>query len=284
MCKYYGYIRVSTGTQAEKGYGLDAQREAIEKYAAANGITITNIYQDAGISGNIDDMADDDELTKREALMHMLAAVEPKDTIIVLNTSRLWRGSLAGALVRRELMKHKTNVISIEQPNYDLYTKDPNEYFMNTIIEAMDVYERMSIALKLARGRSVKAHKGDKPAGLCPYGYQYTEDKKAVEINQDEAKTVKFIFTEIQKGSSIQSIADALNANGIPTRFAGKTKKDGSAFSGKWGRGAVHAIAHNRFYIGELEHKGQTDKGNHEPIISKVQFGKVQAALERKHK
>ena len=113
MCKYYGYIRVSTGTQAEKGYGLDAQREAIEKYAAANGITITNIYQDAGISGNIDDMADDDELTKREALMHMLAAVEPKDTIIVLNTSRLWRGSLAGALVRRELMKHKTNVISI---------------------------------------------------------------------------------------------------------------------------------------------------------------------------
>ena len=273
MCKYYGYTRVSTETQSEKGFGLEAQREAIRKYAAANGITITAIFEDAGISANIHDDSDDDELTKRHALMELLSQIERGDTIIVLNTSRLWRSDMTKVLIRRELIKRGAKIISVEQPKYDLYTKDPNEYLINSMMEIIDCYDRMSIALKLSRGRSVKAHKGDKPAGICPFGYQYADDKKSVTINQDEAKTVKYIFTEAQKGVSLQKIADALNDSGISTR------------NGKqWQRGTLHVILHNRFYIGELEHAGQTIKGNHEPIISKVQFGKVQAALSRKHK
>ena len=288
MCKYYGYARVSTETQAEKGYGLEAQEQAIRKYAKDNGIELTNIFKDEGISANIHDDADDDALLKRQALMELLSDVEAGDTIIVLNTSRLWRSDMTKVLVRRELMKHQAKIISIEQPRYDLYSKDPNEFFINSMMELIDIYDRMNIALKLARGRSVKAHKGNKPAGICPYGYQYSDDKKSVIINEEQAQTVKFIFSEAQKGRSMQSIADALNEQGIPSRFAGMTKKtrDGQevSFSGKWNRGAIHAIAHNRFYIGELEHDGQTIQGKHEPIISKVQFGKVQAALSKRHK
>ena len=288
MCKYYGYARVSTETQAEKGFGLEAQEQAIRKYAKDNGIELTNIFKDEGISANIHDDADDDALLKRQALMELLSDVEAGDTIIVLNTSRLWRSDMTKVLVRRELMKHQAKIISIEQPRYDLYSKDPNEFFINSMMELIDIYDRMNIALKLARGRSVKAHKGNKPAGICPYGYQYSDDKKSVIINEEQAQTVKFIFSEAQKGRSMQSIADALNEQGIPSRFAGMTKKtrDGQevSFSGKWNRGAIHAIAHNRFYIGELEHDGQTIQGKHEPIISKVQFGKVQAALSKRHK
>lgn len=287
MCKYYGYIRVSTGTQAEKGYGLDAQQDGIKKYAAANGITITDIYQDAGISANMHDDADDDTLLKRHALMELLSVVEAGDTVIVLNTSRLWRSDMTKVLVRRELMRHSVKIISVEQPRYDLYSKDPNEFFINSMMELIDVYDRMNIALKLARGRAIKANKGDKPAGICPYGYQYAADKKSVEINPDEAATVKYIFSEAQKGSSLQKIADALNAQGVPTRYGGqerKTKQGDVTVSGQWKRGTVHLIVHNRFYIGELEHDGQTIPGNHEPIISKIQFGKVNAALSRRHK
>ena len=288
MCKYYGYIRVSTGTQAEKGYGLEVQREAIEKYAKDNNIELTNIFKDEGISANIHDDDDDDVLSKRHALMEMLAGIEAGDTVIVFNTSRLWRSDMTKVLVRRELMKRKAHIYSIEQPKYDLYSKDPNEFFINSMMELIDIYDRMNIALKLARGRAVKAHKGDKPAGLCPYGYKYADDKKSVVIDEEQAQTVRFIFSEAQKGKSMQGIADALNEKGVPSRFAGMTKKtkDGKEveFSGKWNRGAIHAIVHNRFYIGELEHDGQAIQGNHEPIISKVQFGKVNASLNRRHK
>lgn len=288
MCKYYGYIRVSTGTQAEKGYGLDAQKQGIEKYANDHSIKLTGIYQDAGITANIHDDADDDELTKRVQLMELLSVIEAGDTIIVLNTSRLWRSDMTKVLVRRELIKRSAKIVSIEQPRYDLYSKDPNDFFINSMMELIDVYDRMNIALKLARGRSVKAHKGNKPAGLCPYGYKYADDKKSVVIDEEQAQTVKFIFSEAQKGKSMQTIADELNDKGIPSRFAGMTKrtKDGQEvqFSGKWNRGAIHAIAHNRFYIGELEHDGQVIQGKHDPIISKVQFGKVNSALSKRHK
>lgn len=271
MCKYYGYIRVSTETQAEKGFGLEAQRDEIKKFAAANGFTLKNIFEDAGISGNIKDTDDDDAINKRTGLIEMLAELSDGDAVVVLNTSRLWRSDMTKAIIRRELIRRKARIISKEQPKYDLYSKDPNDYLINAIMEALDVYERMSIALKLARGRTVKAKGGDKPAGVCPYGYEYAADKKSVIVNEDEAATVKKMFTLGQTGVSLQKIADAINATGAVTRH-------GKPFS----KGTVSAILNNRFYVGELTHAGQTIKGNHTAIISRVQFGKVASQLEKR--
>ena len=203
----------------------------------------------------------------------MLSEIAEGDTVIILNTSRLWRSDMTKAIVRRELIKRSAHVISIEQPRYDLYSKDPNDYLINAIMEALDVYERMSISLKLARGRTVKAKTGAKPAGVCPYGYEYAPDKKSVIVVQAEAQLVKFMFTEGQKGRSLGQIADALTAKGLQTR-QGKV----------WQKGSIRAILRNEFYTGTLYHAGQPIKGTHEPIISKIQFGKVQAQLEKRHK
>lgn len=271
MCKYYGYCRVSTETQAEKGYGLEAQEKEIRKYAGAHGLQLERMFLDAGISGNLKDTDDDEAISKREALMEMLSLLEKGDTVIVLNTSRLWRSDMTKAIIRRELMKREARIISVEQPKYDLYTKDPNDYLINAIMEALDVYERMSISLKLARGRTVKAKGGDKPAGVAPFGYQYATDKKSVEINPEEAATVKMMFSEAQKGLSLHQLADFLNAKGIQTR-RGKA----------WSAGNVQVILRNRFYIGMLQHQGKEIKGNHEALISRVQFGKVAAQLEKR--
>lgn len=271
MCKYYGYCRVSTETQAEKGYGLEAQEKEIRKYALNQGYDLERMFLDAGISGNLKDTDDDEAISKREGLMEMLSLLEKGDTVIILNTSRLWRSDMTKAIIRRELMKREARIISVEQPKYDLYTKDPNDYLINAIMEALDVYERMSISLKLARGRTVKAKGGDKPAGVAPFGYQYAADKKSVEIDPVEAATVRMMFSEAQKGLSLHKIADYLNAKDIKTR-RGKA----------WSAGNVQVILRNRFYIGELQHQGKTIKGNQEPIISRVQFGKVAAQLEKR--
>lgn len=273
MCMVAGYRRVSTDTQSEKGYGLDEQERAIRNYCKEQGIQLDRMFTDDGISGNLEDTADDDEINKREGLMDLLASIQNGGKVIVLNTSRLWRSDMTKALVKRELMKRNVQVISIQQPNYDLYSKDPADYFMNTIWEALDVYERMNISLKLAAGRMCKAKRGDKPAGVMPYGYKYSIDKKHTEIAPEEAKIVKRIFSEAQKGNSLGKIAKGLDADGITTR------------QGKgWSAGSIQVILRNRFYIGELTHKGKTIQGNHEPLISKVTFGKVAAALEKRNK
>ena len=58
--KYYGYCRVSTETQAEKGFGLEVQEQGIKKYAHEHGLELELIFRDEGISGNLKD-TDDDE-------------------------------------------------------------------------------------------------------------------------------------------------------------------------------------------------------------------------------
>lgn len=273
MNAVYAYTRVSTETQAEKGGGLEVQRQQIDKYAADNGITITQYFTDAGISGAVKDDEADDAISKRPALIEMLAALKDGDTVIVLNTSRLWRSDTAKVIIRRELLKRHAHVIAVENQRFDLYAKNPNDRFMDGIMELMDEWERLTIAMKLAKGRTSKAKNGDKPAGVCPYGYQYSADKKHVEVNAAEAQLVKFMFTEGQKGRTLGQIADALNAKAILTR------------NGKeWSRGSVRAILRNPFYTGELSHQGKPIKGNHEPIISKIQFGKVSAQLDKRHK
>lgn len=272
MPKTYGYARVSTETQSEKGYGLDAQQAEIKKYAATNSMTIEQIFIDAGISGAIKDTEDDIAISKRAGLMDLLAVIEEGDTVIVLNTSRLWRSDMTKVLIRRELMKKKARLVSIEQPQYDLYTVNPNERLVSGMMELLDEWERLTIALKLARGRTVKAKGGDKPAGVCPFGYRYTADKKGVEIVPEEAEIVRLIYREGQKGLSQHRIATMLNEQGVKTRAGGI-----------WHNSSVQVILTNKFYTGVLTHQGVEIKGNHEPIISKVQFGKVQSQ-RTKHK
>lgn len=268
---YYAYLRVSTETQAEKGGGLETQRQNIEKYCTTHGIELAATFTDAGISGAVKDTEDDEAISKRPALVEMLATVKDGDTIIVLNTSRLWRSDTAKVIIRRELMKHHAKVISVENERFDLYDPNPNGRFMDGIMELMDEWERLTIALKLAKGRTAKARTGWKPAGVAPFGYRYTTDKKQIEIDPAEEPVVKLMFSEGQKGRSLGQIADTLNAKGIITR-RGKA----------WSAGNVQAILRNRFYVGELMHQGKTITGNHPALISKVQFGKVAAMLDRR--
>jgi len=270
----YGYIRVSTDTQSEKGYGLDAQRAAIEQYCKDNNFQLLKIFEDRGISGTEAVEADGNELiSKRKGLLELLSALNGINTIIVFNTSRLWRSDIAKVLIRREIERKGGEVISIEQPRYSIYKKDPSEVLINGMFELLDEYERISIALKLARGRTTKASKGDKPAGITPYGYTYSADKKSVVVADAEAATIKRIFSLAQTGASIQRIVDTLNADNIKTRQS----KD-------WTKATVHGMLRNNFYTGVLTHQQNEIRGNHEAIVSRVQFGKVQKQLERRHK
>jgi DNA invertase Pin-like site-specific DNA recombinase len=270
----YGYIRVSTETQSEKGYGLDAQRTAIEKYCKDNNLQLLKIFEDRGISGTEPVEADGDELiSKRKGLLELLSSLNGVNTIIVLNTSRLWRSDIAKVLIRREIERKSGEVISIEQPRYSIYKKDPSEVLINGMFELLDEYERISIALKLARGRTTKAHKGDKPAGVTPYGYAYSADKKSIVVTDGEATTIKRIFNLAQTGNTIQNIVDVLNGEGLRSK-QGKS----------WTKGTIHGMLRNSFYTGVLTHQKNEINGNHQAIISKIQFGKVQKQLEKRHK
>ena len=155
--KAVGYVRVSTDSQVRHGYSLDEQREEIVRYCNNQQYALLEIFSDEGVSGA---KADEDEMTvARDGLLDMLVYVKERGVryIVVLSTSRLWRSDMVRVLIHRELKKCNVDVRAIERPQYSIYTQNPNEVLVNGMLELLDVYERLEIALKLKRGRLQKA-------------------------------------------------------------------------------------------------------------------------------
>jgi DNA invertase Pin-like site-specific DNA recombinase len=140
-------------------------------------------------------------------------------------------------------------------------------------MEILDQYDRLNINLKLAKGRTTKANKGDKPAGRCPFGYEYAIDKKSVIVNTSEANTVKDIFQMYLSGNSLQYIVDVLNGSKIFTHKGNQ-----------WSKESIHVILRNKFYTGIVTHQGREIHGNHTALINNEQFNTVQDMLNESYK
>lgn len=250
--KVYGYIRVSTETQADKGYGLETQRDAIIKHCKDNNLELVQIFADEGISGKI---GDNDDINNRPALSDLLNTLNGTNTIVVMNTSRLWRDMEAQVLIVRKIKKLGGDIKSIESPTYSLYSKNAQDFLVNSMMELLDQYDRMLINSRLKKGLQTKSKQGEKPCGQANYGYQW--DNKKLIINPEESIVVKRMFSLIKDGLSYQKITDILNSEGILTTRGNK-----------WSKKTIHQIIHNKIYIGIVSYDGKEYEGTHEPIIS----------------
>jgi site-specific DNA recombinase len=241
----------------------------IRKFCIDNNYSLKGVYSDLGISGTLYD---------REGLNGIYNEVRRSNAIIVLvvNTSRLWRDDTAKVFIKRELIKLKAQVISIEQKNYNLYAKEPNDFLINGFMELLDQYDRLSINMKLANGRRQKAIEGIKACGSAPLGYTWISKKNRAPhlvINRGEAIIVRAIFTQYLKKKSIQRVALTLEEKQYLTRSEKSFSSAGIAY-----------ILKNRFYIGEVSHSDIRSSGLHEPLISKVIFRQVQSLLKKNNK
>ena len=121
--------------------------------------------------------------------------------------------------------------------------------------------------------------KGKWTGGTVPLGYD-AKDKKLV-VNKAEAETVRVIFRRYLELKSFSKLVADLDRRRIVTKRRNtKVAKYNGGIPFTYGPLAY--FLKNRAYLGEVHHAGKWYKGEHEAIIDRKIFDRVQELLKSK--
>lgn len=205
-----GYVRVSTDRQAEEGLGLDVQRQAIRKWAGANGHRVSPWCADEGISGS-------NGLETRMGLHDALAAVRERKAagVVVYRLDRLARDLVLQEQLLAEVRRLGGELFSTSSAEAGYLGDDPDDpsrRLIRQVLGAVNEYERAMIALRLRAGRRRKAELGGFAYGSPPLGWR-AQDGELV-ADEGEQEVLERIAEMHQDGFSLRAIADALTLEG----------------------------------------------------------------------
>src|SRR5439155_5785342 len=93
-----------------------------------------------------------------------------------------------------------------------------------------------------------------------------------------EAETVRHMFRRYAALGSVRLVKEELEAHGITGKSW--TSASGRSWGGKpIGRGALYLLLQNRIYRGEIVHKNETYRGEHDAILDPALWDAVQVRL-----
>ncbi len=201
---YVGYYRVSTDRQGRSGLGLEAQRAAVAGYLDGGNWTLLDTFTEVE-SGRRNDRP---ELAKALDLCR-----RRKATLVIAKLDRLARNVAFIA----NLMDAEVDVVAVDMPEANRFTL----HIMAAMAEheAALVSQRTKAALKAAKARgralgwSIPSRRGE----------QAEASLKGVAGNRAKADqfaaNVLPVIGDIERAgvTTLQGIADALNARGIRT-------------------------------------------------------------------
>lgn len=243
-----GYVRVSTKEQGDK-FGVEAQKEAIEKYANENGFCIIDWVYD-NVSGVVEDRDGWNRI-----IIDPKVQDPPYKAVIVFKSDRVARELNLYFYFEWLLKKKGVELISVN----DGFPDVPKEYkgIIKSFILFSAEQERNNITLRTSGGRTIKAKTGGYAGGRCPFGYKV--EKGELVIDNYESEVVKLIFNLRNNGMSYNHIAQNLNNRELYTRSGGL-----------WGQHQVWLIIQNEKTYRGMYRYGKNKEwvnGKHEAIL-----------------
>lgn len=265
------YTRKSTEHGLELEFNsLDAQREACEAYiksqASEGWRVLPKRYDDAAYSGgNLD----------RPALQKLLSDMEDGqvDVVVVYKIDRLTRSLMDFAKLVEVFDAKSVSFVAVTQQFNT--TTSMGRLTLNVLLSFAQ-FERELASERVRDKLAASRKKGKWTGGSVPLGYD-RKDKRLV-VNPAEAKTVRTIFERYLILRSFRKLIAELDAKGIVTKkrpIAGKVA-GGIRFT----YGPLAYLLKNRIYLGETGHNGRWYPGEHDPIIDRATFERVQHLLK----
>ncbi len=209
MDSLIAYLRVSTGQQGRSGLGVEAQREAIARFAEAEGFLLTDEYVEVETGKGAD------ALDRRPQLNAALGhARKTKQAVVVAKLDRLSRdvAFIAGLMAQRV-------PFIVAELGSDV---DP---FVLHLFAALAEKERTLIAERTRAALARKKAQGAKLGNRTNLSEAQAKGTAANRASADSfAANVLPIVRQIQAAgaTSTRAIAAALNARGIRTARGGE--------------------------------------------------------------
>ncbi len=267
------YVRKSTEKGLELEFNsLHNQEDACRSYImsqAFNDWEYFKTYTDGGISGGT---------MERPALKQMLEDIRRGliQTVVVYKVDRLSRSIMDFHNMMKEFDKYGCSFVSITQA-FDTSTS-MGKLTLNMLLSFAQFEREVSSERVRDKIRASKA-KGLWTGGVPKLGYDI-KDKKLV-INPVEAEQVRSIFEGYLQCGSLAELEKFVEIKGFKHKDWVTNK--GEQRGGKpFKISALHRLLHEKLYLGMIENKrtGQAFKGQHEAIISKDLWEKVQTKLK----
>jgi site-specific DNA recombinase len=138
-------------------------------------------------------------------------------------------------------------------------------------------FEREVTSERIRDKISASKRKGLWVGGMAPLGYD--TKGRTITVNEAEAERVRTIFRSYLKLGSLNLLMADLRKRNIVTKV--RTLKTGQTVGGiPFTRGSVAHLLRNRFYVGEVDFKGEVLKGEQPAILGRDPFDAVQAKLD----
>ena len=271
------YSRVSTDKQAEKGYGLDIQENAIREYAVGRGFKNLVLFIDDGYTGTTMERPALGELTQMikdynsgDSYLRIVSFIVPRlDRLgrTLLGTLQFIQDYIVASKDSRG-SKVNTNredifFASAAESFINVEKDNPQSKFMLMIFASLAEFDRDMIVGKLKSGRRARVASGKWPGGgITPYGYRYDPDKGTLIVIPEQAKKVREAYRLfIEDRMSPQKISDRL---------------------GFKGERIVTQILQRKSLTGVVEYGGEEYTGLHEAIIPLERWEEAQDEFERR--
>lgn len=257
------YPRYSSHGQNEMT--IEGQVRICREFAESQGYNVVNVYPEKARTGTND---------SRPAFQKMIkdAASGQFQYIIVYMFDRFARNRHDSILYKEMLKRdYGIKVISATQPISD----DEGGEFYEMFLEWNDEKYSKRLSKRIRNGLDTSVANGTFTGSHLLYGYKLVDtDRKGkkgtihkVEIDEEQAETVRYIFTEYAKGTGKVEIAKALNAQGKRV----KGKQFTIRTFEKWLTNAKYT---GEFYFGE-----RLCTTIYPQIIDKLTFAEVQKRL-----
>lgn len=204
-----GYIRVSTD---EQHLGPEAQRQAVERWAAAENVSVVAWHVDLGISGGA-------ALDRRPALLAAIDSVREHRAgiVVVAKRDRLARDVVLAAMIEQLTGRQGARVISAAGEGTDSDEHDPSAQLMRRVVDAFAEYERALIRARTRAALRVKKGRNER-VGTVPFGFCVASDGRRLVSEPGEQAAIERARSLSAAGLSQRAIANAMAAEGVTGR------------------------------------------------------------------